>query len=62
MRFLFSLASAFNLRPFLINVSSEVPHMLRLIEETRLLDAPEYPGVGTSTGISLDTLKSLRSQ
>jgi hypothetical protein len=52
--------SGFDLRPFTINLSSEVPRMLQLIKHTKLPHAPEYPGA--AAGITLDTLKSLQSE
>lgn len=36
--------------------------MVRLAKDTRLPDKPEYPGLGSSLGIDLDVLKSLREQ
>ncbi|KAK3368428.1 Alpha/Beta hydrolase protein [Podospora didyma] len=49
-------------KPFKINLSSEVPRMLKLIKENKLPDKPEYPGVGSSFGIDLDVLKDLKKQ
>ena len=53
-------SGSFNLRPFTLNLTSEVPHMLDLVNNTRLPDASEYPGA--SAGIPLDSLKSLRAE
>lgn len=47
-------------RPYTVNLSEGVPHMLDLIRSTVLPDEPQYPGVGSSMGIDLDELKSLR--
>ncbi|RDW61068.1 hypothetical protein BP6252_12451 [Coleophoma cylindrospora] len=53
---------SFNLRPFSIDLSNRVPTMLSKINETQLPDLPEYPGVGSSFGINLDTLKSFQQE
>jgi hypothetical protein len=47
-------------KPFKVNLSSEVPRMLKLIQDNKLPDKPEYPGVGSSFGIDLDVLKELK--
>lgn len=57
-----SRADNFHLRPFHINLSYNVPRMIELVRNYRLPDKPEYPGVGSSMGIDLDVLKSLRKQ
>ena len=49
-------------QPFVVNLSQNVPHMLQLINDTKLPDKPEYPGVGSSFGIDLDVLKCLQSE
>ncbi|KAM3448620.1 hypothetical protein MY3296_007653 [Beauveria thailandica] len=51
-----------NATPFHIDLSAGVPRMLELIQASRLPDQPQYPGVGSTKGIDLDVLKSLRSQ
>jgi hypothetical protein len=51
---------SFDLRPFTIDLSNEVPRMLQQVKNTKLPQAPEYPGA--SAGITLDTLKSLQNQ
>ncbi|KAH7413866.1 Alpha/Beta hydrolase protein [Phaeosphaeria sp. MPI-PUGE-AT-0046c] len=48
--------------PFEVDLSNEVPRMLDLIDNTRLPEKPEYPGVGNSYGIDLDVLKSLQKE
>ena len=53
---------SYNLQPFHINLSDNVPHMLDLIRKTNLPAMPEYPDVGDSAGIDLNVLKSLRTQ
>ncbi|RMJ08504.1 hypothetical protein CDV36_011883 [Fusarium kuroshium] len=45
----------FHLRPFHIDLSHNVPRMIELVRDYRLPDKPEYPGVGSSMGINLDT-------
>ncbi|RDW85444.1 hypothetical protein BP5796_03769 [Coleophoma crateriformis] len=52
----------FNLRPFSINLSSGVRTMLNKIKTTELPHFPEYPDVGSSFGIDLNTLRSLRKE
>lgn len=52
----------YHLRPFHIDLSRNVPRMIELVRDYRLPDKPEYPGVGSSMGIDLDVLKSLRKQ
>jgi len=49
-------------KPFKVDLSSEVPRMLKLIKENKLPDKPEYPGLGSSFGIDLDVLKDLKNQ
>lgn len=55
-------STSFNLRPYTIDLSKGVPRMLDLVRDTRLPEKPQYPGVGSSMGIDLDVLKSLRKQ
>lgn len=57
-----SAGSAFKVNPLHIDLSKEVPRMLDMINNTRLPDEPEYPGLGSSMGIDLDVLKSLRKE
>lgn len=52
----------FQLRPFHIDLSQNVPRMLDLVRDYQLPKKPEYPGVGASKGIDLDVLKGLRKQ
>jgi len=56
----YSNSSGFNLQPFTISLSSEVPRMLNLVNSIQLPDDPEYPGV--SAGMPLDSLKSLQAE
>lgn len=52
----------YNLKPFQLNLESQVPRMLELIKNTQLPAAPEYPGLTSDAGIPLSTLKSLRTE
>ncbi|KAL7928227.1 Alpha/Beta hydrolase protein [Trichoderma chlorosporum] len=54
--------NGYNLKPFTLNLENGVPRMLELIENTQLPEAPEYPGLSSDAGISLSTLKSLRTE
>lgn len=47
---------------FKVNLSGEVPRMLKLIKGTKLPDKPAYSGVGSSFGIDPDVLKDLKKQ
>ncbi|KAK0648103.1 Alpha/Beta hydrolase protein [Cercophora newfieldiana] len=49
-------------KPFKVDLSKEVPRMLKLVRDTRLPDKPEYPGLGSSLGIDLDVLKGLKDK
>jgi hypothetical protein len=51
---------SFNLTPFSINLSSGIPRLMALVNNTRLPAEPLYP-VGQEKGIELDVLKDLRS-
>jgi Epoxide hydrolase N terminus len=51
-----------NLRSFKVNLSHGVPRMMELIRDTHLPDEPQYPGVGSSRGIDLNVMKSLREE
>ncbi|KAL7940980.1 Alpha/Beta hydrolase protein [Trichoderma barbatum] len=53
---------AYHLKPFTLNLDSQVPRMLELIKNTQLPAAPEYPGLSSDAGIPLSTLKSLRTE
>lgn len=52
----------FNVRPFTIDLSRGVPRMLKLINDTKLPEKPQYPNIGASEGIDLDVLKGLREE
>lgn len=56
------LDHGFSLRPFVANLSGEVPRMLKLVNQTRLPDLPEYPAVASTAGIGLDVLKHLQTE
>jgi hypothetical protein len=51
----------FNLKPFSVNLTSGVPRLKALVENTRLPAKPLYPTVGQEKGIELDVLDRLRS-
>lgn len=46
--------------PFTVQLGDEVPRMLDLVNNTRLPEKPEYPGLGDSYGMDLDVLKSFQ--
>ncbi|KAJ7617153.1 alpha/beta-hydrolase [Roridomyces roridus] len=50
----------FNIQPFKIDLSSEIPRTLSLINNTQLPETPLYP-VGQGKGLELDFLLSLRN-
>jgi hypothetical protein len=52
----------FNLRPFHIDLSKDVPGMLRKIRDTELPDEDEHANDNSNQGIGLDTLKNLRAE
>ena len=52
----------YRVQPYHIDLSENVPHMLDLIRNTELPDAPEYAGVADSAGISLSDMKALKEQ
>lgn len=66
MRFLISLgllvtaAMSHSIRPFSIDLSSNVSRMLSLVKNARLPSKAEYPGA-SNVGIELDYLKSLKN-
>ncbi len=55
-------ANPYDVQPFFINLSADAPRMLALVNETRLPSKEEYDGLGSSAGISLDTLETLQAQ
>jgi hypothetical protein len=52
----------FNLRPFKIDLSSQIPHLNDLVRSTRFPSKALYPNAGTEKGIELDTLLELRNE
>lgn len=56
------LSGRYRLKPYTLNLESEVPRMLQLISNTHLPEVPEYPGLSSDAGIPLSTLKALRTQ
>ncbi|KAJ7245774.1 Alpha/Beta hydrolase protein [Mycena rebaudengoi] len=56
-----TMDNKFNLKPFGVNLTSGVPRLKALVENTRLPAKPLYPTVGQEKGIELDVLDCLRS-
>ena len=52
--------NSFNLRPLTINLSHAVPHMMDLVERTRLSINAEY--LNLKAGSALETLVSLKNE
>ncbi|KAL7947565.1 Alpha/Beta hydrolase protein [Trichoderma barbatum] len=52
----------YHVRPFNIDLSKNVPHMIEMIKDTHLPNKPVYPGLTSDLGITLDTLKDLKNQ
>jgi hypothetical protein len=51
----------FNVQPFEIDLSIEVPHLMDLANKTRLPLKPLYPDAGLYQGIELDYLRELQT-
>ncbi|KAI9151324.1 epoxide hydrolase 1 [Paramyrothecium foliicola] len=49
-------------QPFRVDLSAGVPDMLAKVRNTALPEEPQYPGVGSTKGIDLAVLNSLRDQ
>ncbi|KAJ6577917.1 Alpha/Beta hydrolase protein [Mycena capillaripes] len=56
-----SVNNSFNLQPFKINLISEIPRTLDLVNNTRLPETALYPA-GQQKGLELDFLLSLRNE
>jgi hypothetical protein len=54
--------SSFNVQPFKIDLSSKIPRLNALVNNTLLPTKPLYPDVGPDKGIELDFLSELRSE
>ncbi|KAJ7449091.1 Alpha/Beta hydrolase protein [Mycena galericulata] len=54
--------NSFNIKPFTINLSSEIPRLNALVKNTRLPSKPLYPGVGSDKGIELEFLSELQTE
>ncbi|KAJ7451855.1 Alpha/Beta hydrolase protein [Mycena galericulata] len=52
----------FNLKPFEIDLSSEIPRLNVLVNNTRLPSKPLYPDVGSDKGIELEFLSELQTE
>ncbi|KAK4957083.1 hypothetical protein LTR10_005041 [Elasticomyces elasticus] len=49
-------------KPFRVDLSARVPHMYDLLRRSHLPAKEEYPGVGSTAGIDLGVLKSLKKE
>ncbi|KAJ6471881.1 Alpha/Beta hydrolase protein [Mycena sanguinolenta] len=56
-----SISNPFNVTPFAVNLSAEIPRLKSLVENTRLPASALYP-VGTDKGIELDVLRQLQTE
>ncbi|KAJ7133612.1 Alpha/Beta hydrolase protein [Mycena epipterygia] len=54
-------ATSFHVKPFSINLGSEIPRLRSLVENTRLPAKALYPDTGVDMGIDLDVLRELRT-
>ncbi|KAJ6601056.1 Alpha/Beta hydrolase protein [Mycena vulgaris] len=54
--------ASFNLRPFKIDLTSEIPRLKALVKNTRLPTKALYPDAGPEKGIQLDVLRELRTE
>ncbi|KAJ7463638.1 Alpha/Beta hydrolase protein [Mycena latifolia] len=54
--------NSFDLKPFKIDLTSEIPHLMDLLRTTHLPEKALYPDVGPDKGIELDFLRDLRSE
>lgn len=52
---------SFKLKPFTINLASEIPRLKALVNNTRLPAKALYPSAGQDKGIELDFLDELRT-
>ena len=59
---MFQDGDKYNLQPFIVDLSSGLPHMLDLINRTELPHQEEYPGVTAIQGITLQSLATLRDE
>ncbi|KAK5738319.1 hypothetical protein LTR17_006038 [Elasticomyces elasticus] len=50
------------IKPFRIDLSAGVPHMYDLLRRSHLPAKEEYPGIGSTAGIDLSVLKSLKKE
>ncbi|KAJ7505852.1 Alpha/Beta hydrolase protein [Mycena galericulata] len=54
--------NSFNIKPFTIDLSSEIPRLNALVNNTRLPSKPLYPDVGSDKGIELEFLSELQTE
>lgn len=57
-----SANNKYNLHPFKIDLTKNVPRMLEKIRHTQIPDNPQYAAIGSTAGIDLETLNELRNQ
>jgi hypothetical protein len=54
--------SSYAVRPFKVDLAKEVPRMKRLIQTNHLPDNSEYPHLGSTAGIDLNILRTLKEE
>jgi hypothetical protein len=54
-------AGSFDLKPFKIDLASEIPRLKSLVKNTRLPAKALYPDASPEKGIGLDVLQELRA-
>jgi hypothetical protein len=52
----------FNVKPFKIDLSGEIPRLKSLVKNTRLPSAALYPDAGQEKGVELDFLRELQTE
>ncbi|KAJ7468280.1 Alpha/Beta hydrolase protein [Mycena galericulata] len=53
--------SSFDVKPFRIDLGSEIPHLVSLVQNTRLPATALYPTAGDDQGLELDVLRELKT-
>jgi hypothetical protein len=56
-----TVKNSFNLKPFKIDLASEIPHLKSVVNNTRLPAKALYPDASPEKGIGLDVLQELRT-
>ncbi|KAJ7451854.1 Alpha/Beta hydrolase protein [Mycena galericulata] len=57
-----ALNSSFSVKPFRVDLSSEIPRLNALVKNTRLPTTALYPDAGSDKGIELDFLSELQTE